>query len=179
MSVVALADFKEHLNKPTEVSSEDAELQRKLNAAEALVSKRCGPLGSTAITVTAHLSGDRLVLPATRLATVAEVRDPSGQVVTLADGATNLLSGIVRVPYRRAGAWAVDITTTRDLATDERLADLHEAVLIIAAHLWETQRVPGRAARPGQPPEPQPGRGFAIPNRAATLMAPYTLPGFA
>ncbi|TKJ24361.1 head-tail connector protein [Blastococcus sp. CCUG 61487] len=179
MSVVDLADFKEHLNKPASPSDEDDELQRKLDAAEAHVAKRCGPLGPSTVTVTAHLSGDHLVLPATRLATVAEVRDPAGQVVQLADGATNLLSGIIRVPYRRAGAWAIDITTTRNVATDERLADLHEAVLIIAAHLWETQRVPGRSPRPGQAPEPPTGRGFAIPNRAATLMGPYTLPGFA
>jgi hypothetical protein len=150
---------------PTGTSPDDAELQRTLDAAESHVTKRCGPLGPTETTVTAALSGDQLVLPATRLATVAAVRDPDGQLVTLDTGATNLLSGIVRVPYRRPGFWSVDITSAQDMAGDARLADLRLATLIIAAHLWETQRVPGRAARPGfgQPADQPALRGFAIP----------------
>ena len=170
MSVVPLQLFKAHLNDAASAGAQDAELQRTLTAAENLVTARCGPLGSAAATLNVHASGTNLVLPRTRLASVAAVRDPDGNVVELGPGAVNLLSGIIRLPYRRAGAWSVDITAAADIP-----ADLELAILIIAAHLWETQRVPG-ARRPGQQPEaPVPG-GFAIPNRAKTLMAPYMLP---
>lgn len=176
MSVIDLARFKEHLSEAVAANAGDAELQRTLDAAEALVAKRCGPLGAGAETLTEHAFGANLVLPRTRLQSITEVRDPDGNVVTLAPGAVNLLSGVITLPYRRVGAWQVDIPADADAALP---ADLELAILIIAAHLWETQRVPGanRSAGFGQPQgTPTPPVGFAIPNRAATLMAPYRAP---
>lgn len=171
MSALSLDDLKDHLNKAT-TAADDAELQDTLDAAEAHVAARCGAFGGAETPVTAHLSGDQLVLPATRLASIVEVRDPDGDLVALDAGAANLLSGIVRVPYRRAGGWTVTVTRAQAIPPDLKLA-----VLIIAAHLWETQRVPGAGQQGfGQPAAARPGAAWAIPNRAATLMGPYLVP---
>lgn len=164
MSVIALPDFKAELNQVGNV--DDAELQRTLDAAEAHVAHVCGSLAGDGTTLTVHQSGGHLVLPAVRLTGITAVRDPDGNTVDLLPGSANLLSGIVRVPYRRRGTWAVDVTTSSEIPADLRLA-----VLIIAKHLWETQRVPG--AGRGQDPMP---KGFAVPHRAAVLMGPYQLP---
>lgn len=167
MSVIPLDELKQQIN--TTAGVDDAELQRTLDAAELHVAAVCGGFGPS--TLAARLSGDQLVLPAVRLTGVVAVRDPDGVDVTLNTDAVNLLSGIVRVPYRRAGTWAVDVTTESAMPADLRLA-----TLIIAAHLWETQRVPGAGQGFGQPTAARPGAAWAIPNRAATLMAPYLLP---
>lgn len=170
MSVINLQAFKDQLNDTAAANADDAELQATLDAAEAHVASLCGAFGGDASTLVAHATGDQLVLPATRLTGITQVRDPDGEVVELADGAVNLLSGIVRLPYRRRGAWAVDVTTGDQIPPDLKLA-----TLIIAAHLWETQRVPGanRGSFGQQAPVPS---GFAIPNRAATLLGPYRIP---
>ena len=170
MSVIPLAELKQQLNGISD--ADDAELQRTLDAAEKHVALTCRGFGAGSnATLRAHLSGAQLGLPATRLSQATAVRDPDGRPVQLRSGATNLLAGIVRVPYRRPGAWEVDVSTADAVPPDLRLA-----VLIIAAHLWETQRVPGAGPGFGQPAATRPGAAWAIPNRAATLMAPYLLP---
>lgn len=54
-------------------------------------------------------------------------------------------------------------------------ASLRLAVLIIAAHLWELQRTPGARTQlyGGSGVSTPLPRGYAIPNRAVELMAPY------
>jgi hypothetical protein len=178
VSVVPLAEFKEQLNASAIGSAGDDELQRTLDAAEQHVIRLCGPLaGGTS--VEAYLSGDQLVLPMTRLAAAPTVTDPDGRAVVLAARDVNLLSGIIRVPYRRSGPWTVAVTSSAEVPADLRLA-----VLIIAAHLWETQRVPGAGQGGGQgfgqqSAAARPGAAWAVPNRAATLMGPYLLPTIA
>lgn len=177
MSVVPLTELKPHLNLLR--SGDDAELQRKLDAAEGHVADLCGPVvaATETRTVTAHLSGDHLVLPMIRLVAVTTVRDPDGQTVTLSPGAVNLLSGIVGVPYRRPGAWAADVQVGRPLPPAVR-----EAILIVAAHLWETQR--SSSGGSGRPPGmggddgdgPRVPLGVLIPRRAEMLLQPHLLP---
>jgi hypothetical protein len=169
VSVIDLAELKPHLNSTA--SADDEELQRTLDAAEQHVTKLCGSLTGGSTTVAAYQSGDQLVLPAVRLTGTPVVVDPDGHTVAIADRDVNLLSGIVRVPYRRRGPWRVTVATSSEMPADVRLA-----VLIIAAHLWETQRVPGRSTSPGFGQAAAVPTGFAIPNRAATLLAPYMLP---
>jgi hypothetical protein len=65
-------------------------------------------------------------------------------------------------------------------------ASIRLGVLIVAAHLWETQRRPGfTSATPagfggsGDIPDVPVGRGFAIPARAEELFARYRQVGVA
>lgn len=165
MSVISREDFKTHLNIPANVVKDDAEVQRTLDATERHVAALIGPLTTGTSTVAVYTSGQNLVLPAVRLAGTPVIVDPDGNTVSVAARDINLLSGIIRVPYARAGAWQV--TVASGAATIP--ADVELAVLIIGKHLWDTQRVPGRGV------EAVPA-GFAIPNRAATLLEPYLLP---
>jgi hypothetical protein len=175
MSVFELADFKEHLNIPAARTTDDRELQRHLDAAEDHVVSQCGSLGGTT-TVKARLSpSGLLVLPFTPVDAITAVRDPSGAVVPLTAITADLDTGLVRVPYPAAGSWRIDVV--REDAT----ADLQLAVFIIAGHLWDTQRgnSPSSAVLQGGDDDAPVGAGYAIPNRAATLMGPHLVVGFA
>lgn len=176
MSAVPLGDLKKHLNITH--ARDDAELQNTLDAAEGWVAKYIGAgdaLGVGSRTFKVHANGCNLVLPVTRLASVESVADPDGVAVDFdADDDVNLLSGIVRVPHRRRGAWTVVASSPTTVP-----ADIRFAVLVIAGHLWDTQRVAGQGEgnRPGfggnTAPGPTVSTGYAIPNRAKTLLAPY------
>jgi hypothetical protein len=66
---------------------------------------------------------------------------------------------------------------------DDLPADVSGAIVLIAAHLWETQRGSAPSALALQDPngfDPStPGLGFAIPNRAKELLAAYIRPAVA
>lgn len=181
MSAIPLAELKVHLNITR--TTDDAEIQRVLNAAELWVNAHTGArLGGGTETLSARsLSGSVLVLPATRLSAVTKLTDPDGVVTVPAAKDVDLLAGIVALPYRAAGIWRVEVTFAAEIPADLRLA-----TLIIAKHLWETQRVPGQpeGARPGfgvggHSEVISTPLGFAIPHRAKELLARYWIPGTA
>jgi len=165
---VTLADLADYL-AITAADSRYAQVQDVLDATLEHVASIVGPAGAS--TVTVRPTGYKLILPATNLATVGTVTDPLGAVVTPTD--TDLASGVVTIAtVVTPGAYTVTVTRGDSASVDE-------AVRIIAKHLWETRR--GRAGRDAafaQGDEQVP-MGFAIPRRAAELLAPVTVPGFA
>jgi|GEM_PF-1442638 len=185
MALVTPAEVASHLNiTPSPTGAELTKLTEHTTAALEYVESQCGPLGDAEgdeLTFSVRPSGDSLVLPAARLAAVTEVRDPDDALVDVAPAQVDLLAGVVeRVPVSGPGTWQVTVTL------EGRGASLKLAVKIIAGHLWETQRGrtdPHRAAmhanggdRDRVPVSPT---GFAIPARAAQLISPFVLPGFA
>lgn len=152
----------------------DALLDEVLSAAVEWAVSKVGPLGLATQTVTAYPSGRSLVLPVTHLSEVVAVTDPAGAAVPLSTVQVNLLSGIVTVPYSRKGQWTVQVTT------EQQSASIGLAIKIVAKHLYEVHRARGAGARAAAyaapPDEGVPGRGFAIPARAADLIAPFRLP---
>lgn len=173
---LTLDDLAAHLNLPGNVPPTDpgdrAELQRMLDAALRRVRAACGFAGAGPSTVPAASNGGTaLVLPVARLASIGIVLDPDGNEV--APVRVDTAAGVVHVPVGRPGVWRVTVVH------DDLPEDLEVAALIIAKHLYETQRMPRSQARPGGAPPAPSGAGFAIPNRAAELMAPYMLPGIA
>ncbi len=181
MSVVTVAELAQQLNRaaPAAGSADETELQLYVDAAEAHVTKECGPLVSASRTYRVYPSGTNLVLSGTRLTAVTSVTDPDGNVVTVDPDDVNLLAGIVNVRDwgSHSGPWSVVASggpvTIRP--------DLKLAVLIIAAHLYETQRTtqPGRPGFGGGEVPPGASPGYAIPNRAAELMRPHRIVAFA
>lgn len=155
------------------------ELQTYLDASIRVVEARCGPIQAQETTLRCRANGKNLVLPVTHLRSVSAVRAPDGSTVTVDERELNLLAGIIPVPSVRPGWWEVDVK----IGTDDVPADLELAVFIVASHLWEIKR--GRAGRPqayygGENSDTQDvPRGFAVPARAAELMRPYVMPGFA
>jgi hypothetical protein len=98
--------------------------------------------------------------------------------LTLADYELDADTGLLRLA---AGGWfRGTYTVTYTSGRADLPAAIRLAVLVIAEHLWETQR----GAAPvgplsGDDTFPTPGLGFAIPNRALELLAPYRRPAVA
>lgn len=176
---VTINDLAAHLNLaagPPADPVDRAEMQRMLDAALDRVRAECGTAaaGTSTVPVTSTGRSTVLLLPVVRLSAITAVLDPDGTPVTPVD--VDALAGVVRVPAARSGVWRVTVTL------DGLSASLELAALIVAGHLYETQRRTRPAgARPGAVAAPTGpgGLGFAIPHRAAELMAPYRLPGIA
>lgn len=158
----------------TDVDPRYPQLQGVLDATVEHVEGMVGPQATTTAVVVRPVR-DRLVLPVVRLASVDAIADPDGAAVAVADCDVNLAAGVVVLPSLPvvAGGYTVTVSTTISYAVDE-------ATRIIAQHLWETRR--GRfGAREGafaSDGDAVP-MGFAIPRRAAELLAPLIVPGFA
>ena len=171
--IVALAELATFMNAPSLADgSTGALLQEILNSAHEYVEEAVGPLDSAARSYRVY-AGERtrsLVLPVTHLEELVSVTSPRGEgVVVDADVDVNYLAGIVEIPRPIKGSWYVSVRTrdTKD--------SFVQAVKIIASHLYETQRGSGgnRLAMEASPPASTGTKGFAIPHRAAQLLAPY------
>jgi hypothetical protein len=172
---VSLQDLATFLRAPqyAQPGNDNRELlQEVLDAAIEVVEHRVGPLSGASVPYTVHATGRNLVLPVTQLTEITSVVDPDGIPVDLEHVDLNLLSGIVGLhSSSRRGAYTVTARTTSGGAS------LRLAVKIIASHLWEVQRGSaaggGRFSQPVADGTPPAGRGFAIPARAAQLIAPF------
>jgi uncharacterized phiE125 gp8 family phage protein len=174
VALPTVIDLKAHVGLPSDVTDQDGELADMLDAAIEMVAAIVGPLTSETVTEVHTVNSGRLILrrmPASSLTaitarhsltdslplTVEEYElDPATGIVTALNG--NRFYGTYVVEYAAGAA---------DLPASVRLA-----ILIVAAHLFETQRVPG-VNRFGSPEDPAVSRGFALPNRAVELLAPY------
>ena len=188
MSLPTVDDLRRHANMTS--TADDAELQDHLDAAVEIVEGLIGPIDAPATVTETHYntSSDVLVLkrmPVGALVSVSSRVGASTTALTLADYELDAASGLLRVASgaRFYGSYTVSYTSGRDALP----ASIHLAVLIIAAHLWETQRMPGMgdSVQPGfggadgVPDAGSLGRGYAIPNRAQELLRPYMLPSVA
>lgn len=179
MSVVALAEVKTHLNLT--VSTHDAEVQSFIDAAEAAIGERVGPLVST--TTTARVRGDSrsLVLPLAPAVSLTSVTPADSTALTLSDLYLDGAAAIVR--YESGGMFSArhyDVVYEAGRATCP--ADLKLAVKELVRHLWTTQR--GPTARPGSRESEAasntlPGAAYVFPFRVEQLIAPHEQPGFA
>jgi uncharacterized phiE125 gp8 family phage protein len=185
VAVPNLTDLKAHLN--ITVDTDDAELQETLDAALELVADLVGPIAEGVVTETHYgMNSGALVLRRMPVAELTAVSSRSGATttaLTLDDYELDAATGLVRRVDggRFYGSFVVTYSTGRESVP----ASLRLAVLIVAAHLWETQRMPGFQSGDslpagfggldGVPDQTMPGRGFAIPNRAQELLRPYLL----
>lgn len=185
MALPTLPDLKQHLNIPSAVTDDDDELETVLDAALEVVAGIVGPLEAETVTeIHRGVNSPLLVLrrmPAAELSSIsARYSSTDTTALSLSDYELDSDTGIVRLVNGSGfyGTYVVEYTTGRtDLPASVRLA-----VLIVAAHLWETQRRPGfTSATPagfggsdGVPDASiQTGFGYAIPARAMELLRPY------
>lgn len=172
MSVVLLADVKTHLNLT--VTTHDVELQAFIDAAEAAIGERVGPLATVTRTVrvTPHPKALRVPSPA---ASLTSVTDYAGTAVTVGDLRLDSDAGLIYYLDGRSfsGAW-YDVVYTHGHSPCP--ADLKLAVKEMVRHLWDTQRGPTR--RPGAAPSDAmantiPGAAHMFPYRVSQLLAPH------
>jgi uncharacterized phiE125 gp8 family phage protein len=176
-----LPDLKTHLNMTG--TSNDAELQDILDAAIELVENIVGPLEPGTVTEVHRATSavSTLVLRRVPVSALTAVSARYGSTVltplTLADYELDAATGIVRLV--NGGYFAGDYVVQYTAGFGTVPASVRLATLIIAAHLWETQR--GAAGSPlaqqqAEYDQAAPlGLGFAIPARAQSLLEPYRL----
>lgn len=181
MALPSVADLKTHINIPSSVTADDDELGDVLDAAVEMVAALIGPLESGSVTeVYRGVNSTMLVLrrvPVTEVTAISARYGIDDTVpMTVTDFELDTDTGILRAisGARFLGDYVVTYSAGRvTLPASVRLA-----VLIVAAHLWETQRVPMQSEGPpgfagGVEAMTTVSRGFALPNRALELLRPY------
>lgn len=167
--IVTLAELKAHANIPAGNTTSDVELDLLRLAAQEAVEGLVGPVVWRSFTETVRHSGGVVVL---RHAPVAEVTSftAAGTAVTgyTLDGPAGLLTGVTA---------SGDLSITYSAGRSTVPPAIKVATLIIGRHLWDTQRGNAPSALPTvDETAPQFGVGYAIPNRAMDLLAPFLLP---
>lgn len=136
MSALTLADAKTHLNITG--SASDTELQTFIDAAEATIAERCGPLASTATTSRVE-GGATLVLPVSPAVSLTSVTPVGGTALSLTGislyGARGVVSYDSGAPFSER---LYDVVYNAGRSSVP--ADLMLAVKELVRHMWATQR---------------------------------------
>jgi hypothetical protein len=177
VSVVSLAEVKAELNITTNTS--DGELQSFINRAEAILSKRVGPLGPVTVTDEVHTGPGPIVL---KQYPVVSVDSATSSDVAVSDLDADLDAGVVHGTF---GSVSRAVKVTYVAGRESLPEDLAAAVLELVRHLYESQRVPGTSRSfqgfgggSGDSDAPA-GSGYLLPYRVQSLIEPYIVPGVA
>lgn len=169
MSTVPLADVKAHLNITG--TNDDTELQAVIDAAEAAIAKRVGPLAPTSVTVRVDGARAGLALPVTPVVSLTSVTPVNGTALTVGD--LYQANGIITYPtgLTFSAPYGYDVVYVAGYSTLP--ADLVLAVKEMCRHLWRSQRGSG-VRRPGSgAPEPTATPTFLFPYVVTSLIEPY------
>jgi hypothetical protein len=167
VAVLTLGELKRHLG--AKASDDEADLTALIDAAEAAVAQRCGPLVSTSTTKRVRGGGRALVLPVTPVVSVTSVTGKSGSLVDAGSYFVWGDSGVVTATAGFAEEF-YDVVYAAGRATCP--ADLLLGVKEMARYMWLSRRGPAAGIA---------GSDTAVSalRRAEEFMAPYTRPGFA
>lgn len=168
MMFADLSDLKAHLNYPASKSRDDAELQLMLDAAADVVTALVGGYSGAVVSEVFAVRGGTVFLNAVPSGTVTVTNDYGSPVTGFSvRPAARLLVGVAAEGY---------VTVSYDADGGFIPHAVKLATLIIAGHLWETQRGTSPSQLGLQQADESgfiPGRGFAIPDRARELLAPF------
>ncbi|MCL6733292.1 hypothetical protein [Streptomyces neyagawaensis] len=176
--IISHADAKAHLNKTA--TADDDEVRAMNEAVTATVEWYVGAVVVRTVTeVHAFQVAKTLALrtvPAISLTSVSAVLT-GGTSYEVADLDLDTSSGIVR---RTDGGQLYGPLRTVHVAGRRIIpAAITLGARIILQHMWRTQQGPGRpqvGVGDFDVTEPIPGLGYAVPNRALQILAPYQLP---
>jgi len=182
MSSLLLPDAKTMLGIESEDS--DAVLTRMIDAIEASLERVLGgPVVNRQFVERVELTdcGTALVLRKRPVVSVQSITSvSSGAALGITDLDIDSNSNIVRrklgLPFNIWGSPVVTVTYTAGLGSAVP-ADVDQAAQIILKHLWAPRRGPVRAGAPEEMAN-IPGMGYAIPNRAAELLAARTIEAY-
>lgn len=136
MSALSLADAKTHLNITG--TDDDTELQSFIDAAEAVIALRCGPLASTATTSRVE-GGSVLILPVSPAISLTSVTPVGGSALSLTGISLAAERGVVS--YDSGSAFSARLyDVVYDAGRSSVPADLMLAVKELVRHMWATQR---------------------------------------
>lgn len=180
MSVVQLPDAKAYLNNVS--TATDAELQTFIDAAEAAIVQRIGPLTPAAQTSRVRGWSTTLQLPVWPVALLTSVTPVGGTALNVADLIVDPdgLRTVEWLQYGYFGArWYDVVYTAGRTVTASVNPDIYKADLELIRHMWTTQRgkaVGGPAAATRLVPGDVgtvPGAGYTFPARVTELLQPY------
>lgn len=170
MALLSLAEAKAALN--ITATTYDAELQDYIDGAIAAVEFVCGGVISTATTEVVRAVG-AIPLGTTPVISLTSVTGDLTGARDVTELRVNTASGVIRAkanyPAIAEDTYTVVYASGRATAPPA----MKQAAKVILKHQWSTQR--GPAARRPNPDEGTfvPGLGFAIPNAALQMLAPY------
>lgn len=172
--VISLAEMKLHLNMTDTVS--DAELAVFISAASEVVEDYVGVVVQRSVTDT--FDGGRAAVLLTRrpVVSVTSVTDsgtvlPASGYKASASGVLSRVAGQSTTPFQ-AGAQSLQVVYTAGQAADTASAPrrVKMAALIIAQHLWETQRPAGQGSFSKGSDDFDPRYSYSIPRRALEML---------
>jgi hypothetical protein len=179
MSVLTLAEAKAHLNIPD--SDSDAELQTFIDAAEAALAARVGPLGPT--TTTARVAGGRtLSLPVAPAVSITSVTPVGGTALTVGSLYLDKDAGVISYSYPSGLTFPYswyDVVYVAGRAANACPDDLLMADKELLRHMWTTQRPSGGRFSSGSSDSAAntiPGAAYLFPFRVEALLDPYRTP---
>jgi len=184
VTVLSLQDGKDALNKSQLTVTDDAELLRKIATIEASLERYTGgPILNRAVTERVDTNGSpwELRLMKRPLVSVTSVTDIyTGAVIEISDVELDTNAGFARRKSGVAFGGVSQLYTVVYVAGWGTAvpASITEAANVILQHLWEPQR--GQSSNPRYGADETvtlPGFGYAIPNLAADLLAPYARVG--
>lgn len=176
MSVLTLAEAKAHLNITD--SGSDAELQTFVDAAEAALAARVGPLGPVTTSARVAGGGRTLLLPVAPAVSITSVTPVGGTALTLSDLYLDQTGGTVAyISDSPFTSYWYDVVYVAGRALNACPDDLLMADKELLRHMWTTQRPSGRFASPlaDTAANTIPGAAYLL-FRVEALLAPY-LPG--
>lgn len=182
VSVLPLQDAKDMLNITATKTTYDAEIQTWIDTIEAGLEKLTGgPLVNRSVTEFCKVTRSyrEIAVRQRPLVSVTSITDnATGTALSLTDLDPDYNAGIIRrklqLPFWARGPYyTVVYTAGWGVPTPPAF---NGAARIILAHLWDLQHGPStRPTLGGDETTVDYGLGFAIPNRAAELLAPYAL----
>lgn len=169
---ISLTEVKAHANVPATATAHNDELNLFRGAAEEAVQGIIGPVLHRTVTESVHASRGVVLLRYSPVVSVTSLT-ASGTAVTYT---LDVAAGVLR-DVNTYGKLDVTYVAGRTVVPDS----VRVAGLIIAAHLWETQKgnAPssgGALPDTGEDGFPGFGMAYSIPNRARDLLMPYALP---
>lgn len=178
MGIVSLQEMRAHLNIETPDPAEDVELARMIEAADGAIEAFLG-------TVVAPRSvTERHIMPPSGMVCLRALPVIEVTALTSLDGATSFAADRVDldgdIGVLRAGSSGVlgDFLVTFVAGMVDPPARYALAEMVIAAHMWETQRVrtmaQGFTYGGDDQFQGQFGRGYSLPNRAIELLGART-----
>lgn len=175
MPVVNPAEAKNYLRIAG--AQDDFQIETVLDAAEAAVATRVGPLEPTPVTSRVDGGYTILRLPTYPLISVQSVTPSNGETLDVADlsyDAAGILKYATGSKFFTAQAYDVAYTAGRATLPN----DLKVAVLELVRHLWQSQRASNRsgANQSTETANTIPGAANLFPFRVEQLLAPYDSP---
>lgn len=171
MALLTVAEAKTALN--ITAATYDAELQDYVDGAIAAVEFICGYSAATSVTDVIAVSGDAIALRQTPVISLTSVTGDLCGALTVSDLRVDANSGVVRAKASVSPIAPDTYTVVYSAGRATVPVAMKQAAKVIVKHQWSTQRAPAARQPVNTDATFVPGLGYAIPNAALQMLAPY------